>query len=54
MTYEILADDGGSPLLSYELAMGSLLLTDFTSIVGVFPYSLQVTYSVTRDIEKGK
>lgn len=49
-----MADDGGSPLLSYELQMGSLTLTDFTSVVGADPYSLQVAFIVTRNVEKGK
>lgn len=34
--------------------MGSLTLTDFASVVGLDPDSLQVHFTVTRDVEKGK
>ena len=54
VTYEEVSGDGGSPLISYELQMGSLTLTDFVSIVGADPYSLQVSFIVTRNVEKGK
>ena len=34
--------------------MGSLSFEDFVSVVGLNPDSLQVHYTVTRDVEKGK
>ena len=34
--------------------MGSLLLTDFMTVVGADPPSLQVSFIVTRGIEKGE
>ena len=40
--------------MSYELQIGSLTLTDFISVIGDDPQSLQVTFVVTRGVEKGK
>lgn len=54
VTYTDVADNGGTPILSYELQMGSTNLKDFVSIQGVDPYSLALSFVVTKGIEKGK
>ena len=54
VVYDPVADDGGSPLLSYELQIGSLLLNDFVEVVGGSPYSLQTYFTVTQGILKGE
>ena len=54
VVYDEVADDGGVPLLSYELQMSSILLTDWMQVVGTDPYSLQLYFTVTRGIVKGE
>lgn len=52
--YSSVLNDGGLPVLSYELQMGSLSLNDFVSVVGGDPYTLQLTFVVTTNITKGE
>ena len=52
--YQEVAEDGGVPLLSYELQMSTVLLTDWTQVIGADPYSLQLFFTVTRSIVKGE
>lgn len=54
VTYDTVTDNGGSPILSYELQMGSLRLRDFETISGIDPQTLQLFFTVTRNVEKGK
>ena len=35
------------------MQIGSLLLTDFVSVVGDDPHTLQLNFIITRNIEKG-
>lgn len=53
VVFSTVSDDGGSPLLSYELQMGSLTFNDFKSIAGSELHSLQTFFTVTQGIEKG-
>ena len=46
--------DGGMPVLSYELQIGSLSLNDFSTVVGGDPYTLQLSFVVTTNITKGE
>jgi hypothetical protein len=50
----VIEGDGGLPLLSYELQMGSLTLNDFTTIAGGEQYTLQIYFVVTKGITKGE
>lgn len=52
--YDAITSNGGSTIISYELQMGSLSLNDFQSINGEDPHSLALSFTVTRDIQKGK
>jgi hypothetical protein len=52
--YETVDDDGGLPLLSYELQIGTELLNDFIEVVGGDPFTLQNYFTVTRGINKGQ
>ncbi len=52
--YTDVMDNGGTPVLSYELQMGSTNLRDFVSILGLEPYTLALSFIVTKGIEKGK
>ena len=54
VTYDEVVDDGGSPILSYELQMGSSILKDFITISGLDPQTLSLYFIVTKGIEKGK
>ncbi len=38
--YNVVPGNGGTPLLSYELQIGSLNLNDFVSVVGNDPHTL--------------
>lgn len=40
VTYDEITGDGGSPILSYELQMGSESLNDFQTVSGVDPQTL--------------
>ena len=40
VTYTDVADNGGTPVLSYELQMGSTNLRDFVTVQGKDPYTL--------------
>jgi hypothetical protein len=52
--YQTVPGDGGVPLLSYELQMGTPgTLNDFVEIVGGDPYTLQTYFIVTKNIEIG-
>ena len=52
--YTSVFSNGGMPVLSYELQIGSLSLNDFTTIVGGDPYTLQLYFVVTTNITKGE
>lgn len=52
--YDPISDDGGLPILSYELQIGSVFLNDFTEVVGGEPYTLQTYFTVTRGINKSE
>jgi len=54
IVYGPVVNDGGLPVLSYELQLGSLNLNDFVSLVGGDPYTLQLTFVVTTNITKGE
>jgi len=54
IVYNSVLGDGGMPVLSYELQIGSLSLNDFKSAVGGDPYTLQLTFVVTTNITKGE
>ena len=54
IVYGSVVNDGGMPVLSYELQIGSLNLNDFVSLVGEDPYTLQLTFVVTTNITKGE
>ena len=47
-------DDGGSPILSYELQMDSGDGGDFISIHGFSPYSMATHYTATQNVSKGR
>jgi hypothetical protein len=52
--YDAITNNGGSTIISYELQMGSLSLNDFQSVNGEDPHSLALSFTVTRNIQKGK
>lgn len=53
--YQTVPGDGGLPLLSYELQMGTPgTLNDFLEIVGGTAYTLQTYFIVTRNIVQGE
>ena len=52
--YKVVPGNGGSPLLSYELQIGSLNLNDFVSVVGNDPQTLQLYFVITKGIVKGQ
>ena len=47
-------DDGGSPILTYELQMDGGDGGNFTSIHGLTPYSMTTHFTVTEDVSKGR
>lgn len=51
--YDEVLGNGGSPILSYELQMGSVRLGDFETISGLDPHTLQLYFIVTKNIVKG-
>lgn len=54
IVYGSVIANGGMPVLSYELQIGSLFLNDFLSVVGADPYTLQLSFVVTTNIRKGE
>ena len=54
VTYNAVSDNGGTPILSYELQMGSDYLQDFETVQGQDPQLLVLSFIVTRGIEKGR
>jgi hypothetical protein len=54
VVYSPVLGDGGMPVLSYELQIGSLSLNDFISVAGGDPYTLQLSFVVTTNITKGE
>lgn len=54
VTYNAVAVNGGSPITSYELQMGSLNLNDFVTVSGLDPQTLTLYFTVTKGVEKGK
>ena len=54
IVYNSVLGNGGMPVLSYELQMGSLKLNDFITVVGGDPYTLQLSFVVTKNITKGE
>ena len=53
LDYTTVADDGGATVLSYELQQGSPLLNDWRTIVGGDPYTLSLTYAISKGVTKG-
>lgn len=53
VAFNVVTDNGGSPITSYELQKGSLKLTDFVTISGEEPRSLALSFTVTKDVSKG-
>jgi hypothetical protein len=50
----VISADGGLPILSYELQIGSLNLNDFVTITGGEIYTLQNYFIVTQGVVKGQ
>ena len=51
--YEMITEDQGSDIISYELQKGSLSLNDFISISGSDSYTQTLSFTVTKDITPG-
>lgn len=47
-------DDGGSPIISYELQMDGGYGGEFLSLVGASPYSMATHFTVTENVLKGR
>ena len=48
------ADNGNSPIISYELNMDDGYGGDFSVIGGFDPYSLVTTYTITTNMTRGR
>jgi len=53
VAYDAVTSNGGSAIISYELQMGSLSLNDFITISGNEPKSLALSFTITKNINKG-
>jgi titin len=54
VTFGEVADDGGAPVLSYELQTASPLLDDWATLAGAEPHSLAREYRAARGIVAGQ
>jgi hypothetical protein len=52
--YQVITQDGGLPLLSYEIQMSTLSLNDFVSLAGKETFTLQTYFVITQGIEQGE
>ena len=52
--YPAVSDDGGAPVLTYELQMGSPRLDDWVTIAGGEPRTLSLSYTVTKGLVRGE
>lgn len=51
--YEVIEEDGGLPLLSYELQMSAPTLDNFVSLAGRETFTLTTFFVVSVGVEKG-
>jgi hypothetical protein len=51
--YEVIGEDGGLPLLSYELQMSAPTLDNFVSLAGRETFTLTTFFVVSLGVEKG-
>jgi len=52
--YTVVTDDGGTPLLSYELQKSNIGLDSFETLVGADPHTLYMSYTVVSGLVKGE
>ena len=54
VTYALVTEDGGTPLLSYELQQSNIGLDSFVTLVGADPHTLYTSFTVVRGLVKGE